>query len=427
MKIGIQTWGSRGDIRPFIALAEGLQASKHDVTLVISCVDSERYNNYISSNGLKIKIVGTPVMKDKMVLSRIIQKVYNTGNPLLQVKLILSRLFIPIENEMYEAAENLCKNNDLVIGHYLHYPMRIASEIFKIPYISVSLAHILIPLKKYPPHGFLNFGRLMNSFLWKLVRFVLNITIKRYSDKLRAAKGLKPSKDLINDVWTSKFLNLIAISKELCPLQAEWGNIHKVCGFFDMPKDVVEEKIPEDLEKFINAGAPPVYMSFGSMMPSEITSQKKTIEIFIHAAKIANCRAIIQASLCEETGFKNSEIIYFVKESPHTLVLPRCKAIVHHGGAGTTQSAALEGIPSIVVYHISEQKFWGDQLKKLGLTTGVISRKRLTSKKLGKCIRDLLANPLILEKSRVVGSLMKKENGVQNAIEIIHSTFHVAK
>ena len=62
MKIGMQTWGSRGDIRPFLALAEGLQAAGNDVHLVITCVDSGAYESVTSANGVKISVVASPVL-----------------------------------------------------------------------------------------------------------------------------------------------------------------------------------------------------------------------------------------------------------------------------------------------------------------------------------------------------------------------------
>jgi hypothetical protein len=71
MKIGIQTWGSHGDIRPFVALADGLQAAGHEVTLVVTCVDSDRYQGLRTRTGFELRLVSAPGMPGKPELERI--------------------------------------------------------------------------------------------------------------------------------------------------------------------------------------------------------------------------------------------------------------------------------------------------------------------------------------------------------------------
>ena len=70
MKIGLQTWGSHGDIRPFVALAKGLQAAGHEVTLVITCVDSDRYTALQAAPPFELQVVASPVVPDRAVLER---------------------------------------------------------------------------------------------------------------------------------------------------------------------------------------------------------------------------------------------------------------------------------------------------------------------------------------------------------------------
>jgi len=419
----MQTWGSRGDIRPFLALAEGLQTAGHDVTLVITCVDSPRYNALESKTGVKIKTICSPVIADTGQLTKTVKNISVEINPLEQLKKILKGLFLPVEKEMYEESKRLCLENDLIIGHYLHYPLHTAAELYKKPYVSVLLAHNVLPTRNYPPTGFLNFGSLSNRLLWQILRLVLNLTVKSYPDKLRAQEGLKPAGDFLTGVWTSDILNLIGVSQAICPRQSDWSGIHQVVGFLDIEGEANDESMPADLEAFLSAGDAPVYMNFGSLMPPEIDLQSQTIGLLAEAATIAGCRAIIQAPRWAECGVKPTPDLLFVKEAPHSLVLPRCVAIVHHGGAGTSQSASLAGIPSIVVYHISEQQFWGRQLQRLGIAPGVFSRKRLNSKNLAKSLVKLLRSPSIQNKAREVGLLMKKENGVKNAVEIINQKF----
>jgi UDP:flavonoid glycosyltransferase YjiC (YdhE family) len=105
-------------------------------------------------------------------------------------------------------------------------------------------------------------------------------------------------------------------------------------------------------------GRAPVYMTLGSWMPQDLPNQADALRMLTEAATLAGCRAVIQASHWEACGFRSDERIMYVSAAPHHLVLPRCAAVVHHGGAGTTQSATLAGVPHVVIAHISEQEHW---------------------------------------------------------------------
>ena len=121
MKIGLQTWGSDGDIRPFLALAGGLRARGHEVSLVVTSVDNKDYSSYGKEMDFVLSHVGRLTYDDKTV--RLFQdKIIGAPNSLTQIELILDRYFTPVVSEMFDAAERLCAENDAVIGHFLHYP-----------------------------------------------------------------------------------------------------------------------------------------------------------------------------------------------------------------------------------------------------------------------------------------------------------------
>lgn len=423
MRIGIQVWGSHGDIRPMLALAEGLQASGHVVTLVITCVDSDEYSGIISSSGLTIRTIASPVIPEKNRLAKIESAIFNETNTIKQVQAILQNLFKPVESVMYHEAEILCNENDVVIGHFFHYPLQIAAEKHDCPYVSVSLVHSAIPSAFSPPVGFPNLGSSVNRLLWWVVRTALNNGIKRYPNQLREKHGLAPAKDLINDVWSSHRLNLIAVSPSVCARKKDWPDYTQVCGHLDMPNIIIEGAISEGLEEFLSKGSPPVYITFGSAMPTDVESQSSTIRLLSEAAKLAKCRAIIQASLWKECGFESSETICFVTASPYKKVFPRCAAVVHHGGAGTNQTTMLSGTPSIVVAHIAEQAFWGRELKRLGVAPKFIWRRKLSSQLLAKSITTVIGSNYMKQNAKTLSESMKKENGVNKAIECINFTF----
>jgi UDP:flavonoid glycosyltransferase YjiC (YdhE family) len=424
MRIGIQTWGSLGDIRPFIALANGLKASGHEVSLFVTSVDGVEYHDTAEELYPDIKQVSSSVIMDAKKLNAVVQSIVDTPSPLIQTKIIFSKLFLPAEKEMFREAELLCQNNDLVIGHFFHYPLHIAAEKYRCRYISVIFAHAIIPSVNRPLRGPSFLVRLCNKMNWKLIRWGLNKYITPYVNRMRTENAMPFVKDLITETWMSNELNLIAVSHNICDRPDDWDERYQVCGFLNMPSTISEGDMSSGLQSFMDNGEPPVYITFGSLMPAGHKEQKETIDLLTEAVRKANCRAIIQAKCWNDQQLKCSDNIHFVDHAPHELVFPGCAAVVHHGGAGTTQTATLAGTPSIIVYHIAEQKFWGSELKRLGIAPKVLSRRRLTSNALAKKITFVLGNAEMKRKANILGELMKNEDGVSKAVDIINTKYH---
>lgn len=419
MKIGIQTWGSHGDIRPMLALAEGLRDSGHTVTLVITSVDHDSYRDAIPGAGVDIRMVASPVIRDPATYPAIRNTIFNERNPVRQVRHIFEKLFQPAEQAMMQAAQELCAENDLVIGHYLHHPLQQAAAMSGVPHVSVTLAHSTIPTSLNPPAGFPPLGRMGNALAWKLVGTVLNASIKRYPDRLRRAHGMEPAADLLKDVWSSRLLNLVAVSPLLCPRPADWPDSRVVCGFLDRPDPESDGQVPPELDRFLSRGEAPVFMTFGSVLPLDTASQRETLDILTEAANIAGCRAVIQAPDWRECGMSSTDTIHYARRLPHALVFPRCAAIVHHGGAGTTHAATLAGKPSVVVAHIAEQEFWAGRLREAGLSPPLLKRGKLTATALAKRIREATQSRAMREAAECAADRMKTEQGVRVAVTAI--------
>jgi UDP:flavonoid glycosyltransferase YjiC (YdhE family) len=422
MKIGMQTWGSHGDIRPMVALAEGLQVAGHDVTLAITCFDNDQYHNLQSPTGVKLRIVA-PLVLGLERTEAVGKAVFNERNPLTQMGMILRLCFEPAEAAMIEAADELCRDADLLIGHFFMYPLQIAAERAGRPYASVAFAHSLIPSRFNPPVGLPALGQLGNRFWWWLLKIGINRQIKKYPQRLREKLGMAPVGDVMTEVWVSTQLTLLGVSPQLCQRPPDWPAHVHACGFLDMPNLALEGEVPVALAAFLQAGAPPVYMTLGSMMPKIADNHGVTLQLLTDAARLAGCRAIIQAALWQECGFAASEQVLYVSAAPHHLIFPHCHAIVHHGGAGTTHSATLAGKPSVMVAHIAEQVGWGEQLRRIGIAGKPLERRNVTVQALAQRIRQVLDSPQMACTAQNLGLAMKQENGVAAAVKLIEQRF----
>ena len=116
-----------------------------------------------------------------------------------------------------------------------------------------------------------------------------------------------------------------------------------------------------------------------------------------------------------------------VPSLPLDAVLPGAALAIHHGGAGTTQSATLAGKPSIVVANISEQEHWGRELRRLGVAGKLLARRSVTAASLAAGIRSVLAAPEMVARAGMIGGAMRKEHGVREAVRLITERFGPAR
>ncbi len=412
------TWGSHGDIRPFLALADGLQAAGHEVHLVITSLEAGTYDKVRSAVGAKITVL-TPHTFSPEQAEAVGQTAYSIRDPMKQMAAILRLAFAPAEDAMFEAAQRLCAESDLLVGHYFMHPLQIAAEHAGLPYVSVLLSHAGVPSDYVNPLGLTMVGRGGNRLLWWLTRTLLNRTLRHYPDRLRKQLGMAPMRDIVSEVWVSRHLALVAVSPQLCPRQPDWPESIQVCGFLDRPNCELEGVLPPSLAAFLAAGEAPVYMTFGSWMPKDLKGQALALRLLTDAARTANCRAIIQCSDWQACGFSSDGRILYVAAAPHHQIFPHCLAIVHHGGAGTTQSATLAGKPSIVVANLSEQEHWGRELERIGVAGKPAKRRNVTAASLAAQIRQLRSTPAMVERARRVGEAMRQEDGVAQAVRQI--------
>jgi UDP:flavonoid glycosyltransferase YjiC (YdhE family) len=106
---------------------------------------------------------------------------------------------------------------------------------------------------------------------------------------------------------------------------------------------------------------------------------------------------------------------------PHNLIFPHCDAIIHHGGAGTTHSAARSGKPQVAVPLLLDQFYWSHRIKELGIGPSAVKIKGISRKQLERKVVDLMTNPSYKEKANSMGILIRGEDGVENICRHIES------
>lgn len=421
MKIGLQTWGSEGDVQLFIALSAGLVKAGHEVTLVITDNIGRDYSALGKRFGFRVKQVRSLVSLSSEDLEKAWREIVDAGNPLRQADLVLKLGFDSEVEPMLAAAKELCATCDAVVSHFFVFPLRIAAEKAQIPLATVTTAHNCLPSKSICPLGFPKLGSWAYPFGWKLVRMLLNKIFLPRVNALRDQERLPPKKDLVTEVWTSDLLNIVAVSPTICQAPADWAGRHSVCGFMNLPSETSVEEPPPGLEDFIAAGEAPIYFTFGSMLIDSLPYIQETAGLWMQTVRHLNRRAVFQLPWNDLDAFPTDDRVFKVRRSPYKTIFPKCALIVHHGGAGTTQSSLLAGRPSVVVAHFADQFFWGAELERLGVAGPTQKRKGLSAKRLASSIEKVLSVPGMSSQALALGTAMARENGVQIAVSLIEA------
>jgi len=416
VKIGIQTWGSDGDILPFIALANGLRVSGHNVTVVYTSVDNKDYSFY--GDKFDISLVKAYEKFDEGKAS-VFADITASKDPLKQLALILKNYFDPAVEEMYAASKQLCNDSDLVIGHAIHYPLATAAEKSKCPRVPIILCPMPVKTSYVSPFGN-NLGKWLNNLLWIVGDRIVRKKVYQSADHLRKKEGLAPFKNLQEELYISNKLTLIATCKPLCPKPPDWGNNIQICGFLNPPKANTVWDMPTELQKFLNSGEPPVYFTFGSCTQFDLEG---TTELFVEATRKSGVRAIIQSDWDNLPYKQLNPNIYIVQTIPHENIFPYCSMVVHHGGSGTTQSTLLAGKPSIVVAHAFDQPYWGKKLYEIGVASKPLQKQTITAEKLADSILTVLKNSDLSKRAQEISQTVREENGIDKAVSLIEERF----
>jgi UDP:flavonoid glycosyltransferase YjiC (YdhE family) len=318
---------------------------------------------------------------------------------------------------MFEAAQQLCARSDILIHHFILHASRAAADLANVPTVTVQFAHMMTPSRHIHPQSTPKLGQIGNAIEWRLARFALNQTLLKDVNRLRSRVGLAPFADLLLDAWPSHLLNLLASSPALIERPPDWPAWHQLCGFLELPPHEHESLAPE-LDAFLSDGPAPVFMGFGSLMPvAGNIHHTQTIETFEAAARIAGCRAIVQSEI--ERPW--TDRIFYVTRTPHRLVFPRCAAVVHHAGAGTTHATLRAGVPSIAVPHVSDQFAWSDELRRLGVAPKPIRRTRLDAKVLAARISEAIADQRMKSQAMRIAERMRSDNGPETAADLVEN------
>ncbi|KAI7867158.1 hypothetical protein BDF14DRAFT_1882022 [Spinellus fusiger] len=409
------TIGTRGDIQPYIALCKGLIQHGHRCRIATH----DEFKDWIEEHDIEFRSIGG----DPGELMRICVE-----NSFFSVNFVREglRLFKVWINELLDLTWKACEGTEMIIESPSAMVGIHMAEKLRVPYFRA----FPMPMSRTRsfPHPFATpnspKGRLYNDMTYILFDHAVWRAIATRTNNFRR-----------------RVLSLPATSYE--KLQ-----VWKIPYLYCFSQSVTGWKISDPLQAFIDAPdtRPIVYIGFGSIIvadPQEIT------RVIVEATLLSNVRAIVsrgwssrlqdkaQGKTTTDTSLRDCsndngdallqrypDTIISLQSVPHDWLFPKLRAVVHHGGAGTTAAGLRAGIPTIVKPFFADQFFWGDRVEEMGVGLCI---KQLTVESLSAALRIVSTDDRMLKTANMIGEKIRRENGVETAIQCIYRDMELAK
>ena len=416
MKAILFSIGTRGDIEPFLAIAQLLNINNWDVI----CVFPEQFRKTVEDMGIPFKGFGKEFLE---LLDGEDAKMFMGGRgsifKRIGVLIRMARAGIKISQEMITLQHRiqLEENPDRVIYHpkcnfALLWGMANPGKSIMVSPIPF-MAH---PIDHLTPLGG-NYGKLLNRLSFWTINTIKAIVIKRVSGQFRKDyKGIKITVSGIKMSMLKKEKTFYTISPSLFLRPDYWPAQAKVVGYFERDK-TANWKPDEALITFLEKYKKIVFITFGSMSNS---NPKEKSRIIVDVLKRNNIPAIINTSWggLEETDDKPDQI-HFVNNIPYDWIFSKMYAIVHHGGSGTTHTALKYGCPSLIVPHILDQFYWSRTISGLDLGPEGMSIKNLDEKCFEHALLDLMNNVSYKNNAARMSEKMQTESDLNKLYNMI--------
>lgn len=421
--------GSRGDVQPFIPIGLGL-AKRHRVRLATHA----EFRKLVEGAGLEFyPLAGDPhELMDYMV---------RTGGRIVPTRIDQLVEDVPrkreIVGEILASTWRACTRPDpgragarpftadLIVanppsyGHIhcaeaLHVPLHM---VFTMPWTPTRMfPHPMTRLDQGGSHPVLNVlsYSVVNTLMWAGVADLVN-------EFREETLGLEPldlahGTSLLDDAEVPM---TYLFPEALVPRPPDWGSHVELANFVFWDR-AGEYTPPDELRRFLDAGDPPVYIGFGSCVVEDPEALSTTLT---EAIRQAGVRAVVSRGWAA-LGADGSDDILVVDDVPHDWLFPRCRAVCHHGGAGTTAAGLRAGLPTVIVPFFGDQFFWGQVVTDAGAGR-TIPADELTADGLAEAFAFCLGDEA-KARAEALSTPLRAGDGVDLVVDGVHARLPLA-
>ncbi len=409
----LTTFGSFGDLHPYIAVGLGLRARGHDVTIGTS----EAYRAKIENEGLRFH----PIRPDlgQVFTPEVIRRAMH---PRKGTEFVFRELMLPWFEKSFEDTTAAALKADLIVGHPIAFATPTVAEYLKKTWISVALQpsvflseHDTLTVSGAPVINWLI--SLGPGFTRAFIRYARSVMhrwgapVNAYRKKL----GLPEVRNPLLDGMFSPYGTQAWFSRVMARPQPDWPARVDITGFPFYDKLEPGHGLSPALARFLDAGPAPVVFTLGS---SVVYDAGAFYEQSLEAVRRIGCRAVLLVG--RDTGNAPTgrvpDNVFVAEYAPYSELLPRAAATVHQGGVGTTAQALRAGKPMIVVPRSHDQPDNGRRIHNLGVGR-VVARSRYRADRAVRELETILKTTSYADAARATACEMEREDGVGAACE----------
>ncbi len=416
-RIVLNTFGSLGDVHPYLAIAIGLRDRGHSPVVATS----EYYRSKVEAEGIGF----SPVRPDVGELSDNIELLKKIWHPRLGTEYLMREYILPRIEQSYEDLLAACQGADLVLTHSAGFAGPIAAETLKLPWISIALQPTVFFSVHDPPvlapapfvrhlyrFGRLPFAAMLALGKWRMRSWMEPITLLRK----RAGLPLAKANPILAGQF-SPFGTVAVFSRYFAQPQPDWPTNVSVTGFVFYDRETPDKSMDQGLAQFLGDGPPPVVFTLGS---SAVTQPGSFFEESAAAARDLGVRAVLLMGKLDH-GQVSRELpssVYVTDYAPYSELLPRAAVTVHQGGIGTTAQALRAGQPMLVVPWAHDQPDNAERARKLGVAR-VVVRSRYSRSRAARELRRLLGDTDYKTRAKELGQRIAAEDGVNGCCDAL--------
>ncbi len=406
-RVLLTTFGSLGDLHPYLAFARGLKERGCQPFIATSA----SYRQTVESFGIGFH----PVRPDIPDPSEMPDKMRRVMDQRRGTEVVLKEWVLPALHASFDDLMSAADGADLIVSHVLTFAAPLVAELRGIPWVSTALQPSIFFSVYDPPlvpqTALFVRASFLGPWFWRPYRrFVNRISSPWFAplNALRAELGLPPldSSPLLDG--HSPALALALFSALFAERQPDWPNGTVITGFpFLTSPDA--GTLPSDVEAFLATGSAPIVFTLGSsavMTPGAFYDASSEA-----AARLGRRTVLLVGQDADSRPRPVTSDVLAVDYVPHAAIFPRAAAIVHQGGIGTTAEAMRSGRPMVVVPFAHDQPDNARRVERLGISR-TIPRQRYTADRAVVELRRVLEDPGYTCRAEDVGRRIREEDGV---------------
>ena len=406
-RIVLATFGSYGDLHPYIAVAIGLRNTGHHVTLATS----EFYRSKVEGEGIAF----APISPDVGLWELDPEARRKSMDMRRGTEYVVRQLFVPDVERCYEELMAICAHADMIVGHTLAFAVPFVAEKLKMPWLAAVLQPAAIFSVLDPPifpvlpelgYALRPFAPYPHRLLLPISRWVTNRWLGPvHSLRKRLNIRNAPENPLLEPF--SPHGNMAWFSRVLAAPQLDWPPKTVQPGFPFYDKESPEAaSLDPALEEFLQVGDAPVVFTLGT---SAALDPGTFFQETLQALGELDVRAVLVSPAAESLP-SNGRIVC-LRYAPYSKLFSRALVNVHQGGIGTTAQALRAGRPMLVVPYSHDQPDNAARVERLGVAR-VLSRSRYRKKAIVKTLRQLIDDKNAAAIAEAAGTAIQREDAV---------------